>query len=74
VSVAVLRNTCIGWLVAQGVRFADLAAMVGRFGPDTVASFGDRAQRSSRRQVGEIDRLMPALRQAPLDAPPSQAA
>jgi hypothetical protein len=74
VSVAVLRNTCIGWLVAQGVRFADLAAMVGRFGPDTVASFGDRAQRSPRRQVGEIDRLMPAVRQAPLDAPPSQAA
>jgi succinoglycan biosynthesis transport protein ExoP len=74
VSVAVLRNTCIGWLVAQGVRFADLAAMVGRFGPDTVASFGDRAQRSSRRQVSEIDRLMPAVRQAPLYAPPSQAA
>lgn len=74
VSVAALRNTCIGWLVDQGVRFADLAAMVGRFGPDTVASFGARAQRSSRRQVGEIDRLMPAVRQAPLDAPPSQAA
>jgi succinoglycan biosynthesis transport protein ExoP len=74
VSVAVLRNTCIGWLVGQGVRFADLASMVGRFGPDTVASFGDRAQRSSRRPAGEIDRVMPAVREAPLDAPPSQAA
>jgi succinoglycan biosynthesis transport protein ExoP len=74
VSVAVLRDTCIGWLVDQGVRFADLAAMVGRFGADTVASFGERAQRSSRRSASEIDRLMPAVRLAPLDAPPSQAA
>jgi succinoglycan biosynthesis transport protein ExoP len=74
VSVAVLRNTCIGWLVDQGVRFADLAAMVGRFSQDTVATFGDRAQRSSRRPAGEIDRLMPAVREAPLDASPSQAA
>ena len=74
VSVAVLRDTCIGWLVDQGVRFADLAALVGRFGPDTVVSFGDRAQRAPRRPAGEIDRLMPAVRHAPLDAPPSQAA
>jgi hypothetical protein len=39
-----------------------------------VASFGDRAQRSPRRPAGEIDRLMPAVRETPLDASPSQAA
>jgi succinoglycan biosynthesis transport protein ExoP len=74
VSGAVLRNTCIGWLVAQGMRFAELAHVVGRIGPGTVATFGERAQRSARRPIDEIDTLMPAVRLPPPDSPAAQAA
>lgn len=65
VTAQVLRDTCIAWLVSQGLRFADFAQFVGRIGPDTVASFGERAQRGPRRPAAEVELPMPALRRPP---------
>lgn len=60
-----LRNTCIAWLVGQGLRFSDLPALVGRLDPGQVAAFAGQAAESPRRTPGEVALLMPALQQAP---------
>ncbi len=62
----VLRNTCIDWLVGQGLRFSDLPALVGRIDVGDLATFADRATASPRRRPDEVDALMPALRLSPL--------
>jgi integrase len=64
-NLEVLRNTCIDWLVAQGLRFADLPALVGRIDAGRVAAFAGRAADAPRRAASEIDLLMPALRMPP---------
>ena len=62
----VLRNTCIDWLVGQGLRFSDLAALVGRLDPGQIAAFAGRAAEGPRRGVADVDPLMPAVRMPPL--------
>ncbi|MBL8374864.1 hypothetical protein [Accumulibacter sp.] len=57
-----LRHTCIAWLVRQGVRFSNLAALVGRPSADALAAYAELAPPSPRAANGEIDPLMPALR------------
>jgi uncharacterized protein involved in exopolysaccharide biosynthesis len=62
----VLRDTCIAWLVDQGLRFSDLPARVGRIEVDDLSAFADRASASPRRRPDEVETLMPALRLSPL--------
>lgn len=58
----VLRHTCIAWLVRQGVRFSDLAALVGRPNAGALASYAQLAPDIRRVASSEIDPLLPALR------------
>ena len=58
----VLRHTCIAWLVRQGVRFSDLAALVGRPNAGALASYAQLAPDVRRVASSELDPLMPALR------------
>jgi succinoglycan biosynthesis transport protein ExoP len=57
-----LRHTCIAWLVRQGVRFSDLAALVGRPSAEALAAYAELASPSPRLAASTIDPLMPALR------------
>ncbi|HSW06206.1 hypothetical protein [Aquabacterium sp.] len=65
VTPQVLRHTCIGWLISQGLRFAELPAQVGRVNAQTVADFASRAQHLPRRNADEIELMMPALSMDP---------
>jgi len=65
VSPEVLRHTCIAWLVRQGLRFSELAALVGRPGADALARYAEIAPPGPKRSAAEIDLLMPALRETP---------
>lgn len=58
----VLRHTCIAWLVRQGVRFADLAALVGRPSAEALAAYADLAPEGPRRALADVEALLPALR------------
>lgn len=60
-----LRNTSIGWLVRQGLRFADLSTLVGRIDAQTVSAFARQAEPTQRRGAEDIDAVMPALRLRP---------
>jgi integrase len=62
---AALRDTCIDWLLGQGLRFSELPALVGRIDADRVAAFAAHGTGEPRRQADEIVFLMPALRLAP---------
>jgi hypothetical protein len=62
----VLRDTCIAWLVDQGLRFSDLPARVGRIEVDDLSAFSEHASVGPRRRPDEVDALMPALRLPPL--------
>jgi uncharacterized protein involved in exopolysaccharide biosynthesis len=66
-SAEALRDTCIAWLLGQGLRFSELPALVGRIDADRVAAFAAHGTGGPRRQAAEIDFLMPALRLAPTD-------
>lgn len=63
VTAAALRHTCVAWLVRQGVRFSDLASLVGRPNAEALAFYADLAPQGTRRTISEIDPLMPALRE-----------
>lgn len=60
-----LRNTCVEWLVAQGLRFSDLPARVGRIDAERVAAFARPNGAAPRRGLDEVDPLMPAVRLPP---------
>jgi polysaccharide biosynthesis transport protein len=57
----VLRNTCIDWFVGQGLRYTDLPKLVGRIDAQMLQSLSSRHGEAKRRDLGEIDMLMPAL-------------
>lgn len=57
-----LRNTAIDWLVGQGLRYTDLPKLVGRVDAGTLQSLAARHVEPRRRDLAEIDLLMPALR------------
>lgn len=61
----VLRDTAIDWLVAQGVRYTDLPQAVGRVDADKLQSLAARHGESRRRELAEVERLMPALQLDP---------
>jgi polysaccharide biosynthesis transport protein len=60
-----LRNTCIDWLVGQGLRYADLPRFVGRVDPGLLQALSVRHADVARRESGRIDPLMAALRLEP---------
>jgi integrase len=65
-SIDVLNDTCIDWLVGQGLRFSELPARVGRVDPSRVAAFAGQA--AGPRLGGEaVEAMMPALRLPPPD-------
>ncbi|SBT03819.1 putative Phage integrase [Candidatus Accumulibacter aalborgensis] len=59
----VLRHTCIAWLVRQGIRFSDLASLVGRPSADALATYADLAPEGPRLASTEVKLLMPALQE-----------
>lgn len=62
---ATLRDTCIDWLVGQGLRLSDLSALVGRIEVADVAALAARAGERPRIGPDQVQRLMPALMQPP---------
>ena len=60
-----LRNTCIDWLVAQGVRYSELPRLVGRVDTAALHALAARHAQAARADGGTPDFLMPALRLQP---------
>ena len=63
VTADALRHTCIAWLVRQGLRFSDLAGMVGRPSAEALAFYAELAPDGPKRGAAEVEWLMPALRE-----------
>jgi polysaccharide biosynthesis transport protein len=60
-----LRNTCIDWLVGQGLRYADLPRFVGRVDAGLLQALSARHVEVARRESDRVEVLMPALRLEP---------
>lgn len=60
-----LRNTCIDWLVGQGLRYADLPRLVGRVDAELLRALSARHAELVRGDRGQADFLMPALKLDP---------
>lgn len=63
VTADALRHTCIAWLVRQGLRFSDLAGMVGRPSAEALAFYAELAPDGPKRGAAEVEWPMPALRE-----------
>ncbi|MBL8472190.1 MAG: tyrosine-type recombinase/integrase [Rhodocyclaceae bacterium] len=61
ISPQVLRHTAVCHLVRQGIRFSDLDKIVGRLAPDMLAAYAPLAPAGRRRDVAEVELLLPAL-------------
>jgi uncharacterized protein involved in exopolysaccharide biosynthesis len=59
---AALRHTYIAFLVRQGIRFADLARVVGRLPPEELSAYGDLAPAGPRAALDAIQLVLPSLR------------
>jgi integrase len=59
---AALRHTYIAFLVRQGIRFADLARVVGHLPPEALAAYGDLAPAGPRAALDAIELVLPPLR------------
>jgi len=57
-----LRHTYIAFLVRQGIRFADLARVVGHLPPEALAAYGDLAPAGPRAPLDSIQLVLPPLR------------
>ena len=60
-----LRQTAIDWLIAQGLRYSELPRAVGRVDADTLQALSSRHAETPRRNLDELQRLMPALQLDP---------
>jgi polysaccharide biosynthesis transport protein len=60
-----LRNTCIDWLVGQGLRYAELPRLVGRVDAELLRALSARHSESIRHDLDQVDFLMPALKLDP---------
>lgn len=65
VTAEALRHTCIAWLVRQGMRFSELASIVGPSTAEELALYADLAPQGPKSTNKAIQPLMPALREAP---------
>jgi integrase len=61
---AALRHTYIAFLVRQGIRFADLARVVGRLPAEALAAYGDLTPAGPRATLDAIQLVLPSLRGA----------
>jgi len=59
---AALRHTYVAFLVRQGIRFADLARLVGPIPPEELAAYGELAPAGPRVALDAVERVLPALR------------
>ncbi len=59
----VIRHTFISYLVRQGIRFSDLARVVGALPAEVTAAYGAILPAGSRRTLEQTDRMIPPLRQ-----------
>jgi len=62
ITPAVVRHTFIVFLVRQGIRFSELARVVGPLPAGVTASYGAIVPVGTRRALDETDRVIPALR------------
>lgn len=60
-----LRNTCIDWLVGQGLRYAELPRLVGRVDAELLRALSARHGELIRHDLDQVDFLMPALKLVP---------
>jgi polysaccharide biosynthesis transport protein len=58
-----LRHTLICHLVRQGIRFSDLARIVGTLPAEVTAAYGAILPAAARHSLDETDKVLPALRQ-----------
>ena len=58
-----IRHTFISYLVRQGIRFSDLARVVGTLPAEVTAAYGALLPPGSRRSFDQTDSIIPALRQ-----------
>ena len=61
VTPAALRHTYIAFLVRQGVRFGDLAQLVGRLPAEALAAYSILSPAGPRVPLENVERVMPAL-------------
>jgi hypothetical protein len=64
VTALALRHTYVAFLVRQGIRFADLARVVGSLPPEALAAYGDLAPAGPRAALEAIELVLPSLRGA----------
>ena len=57
-----LRHTYVAFLVRQGIRFADLARVVGSLPPEALAAYGDLAPGGPRAALEAVQLALPSLR------------
>lgn len=62
ITPASLRHTYIAFLVRQGIRFADLARVVGRLPPEDLSAYGVLTPAGPRAALDAIERVLPPLR------------
>ena len=58
-----LRHTYVAFLVRQGMRFSELAKLVGHLPADTLAAYKLLAPAGPRQSLEPVDRLLPAIRE-----------
>ena len=59
-----LRHTYIAYLVRQGVRFSDLARIVGSLPADRLAAYRQLASPGAHASPADVDLVLPSLRDA----------
>jgi uncharacterized protein involved in exopolysaccharide biosynthesis len=59
----VIRHAFISYLVRQGIRFSDLARIVGALPAEVTAAYGALLPAGNRRTLDQTDPVIPALRQ-----------
>jgi polysaccharide biosynthesis transport protein len=57
-----VRHTYISYLVRQGIRFSELARIVGTIPAEVTAAYGASLPATARRSLDQIDPVIPALR------------
>jgi succinoglycan biosynthesis transport protein ExoP len=67
ITPAALWHTYVAFLVRQGIRFSDLARIVGPLPPEQLAAYAELAPAGPRIGLEAIDRVLPALRSAEPD-------
>ena len=63
ITPAAIRHTYIAFLVRQGIRFSDLARIVGPLPAEVTAMYGAMASGGNRRSLEPDERVMPFLRE-----------